>query len=226
MANIGGASREEFIGIMQMIIPGSILYVTSLWSIKIALAADINYWITILTNIFSDVIIISLPISMVLNLQMPLKQRLGVAAMFALGFSVVIASCIRAYFSKLNETMLTCTVSMIETAVAIIATCLPVLRTLILGQISRVGTSSAGRHYELSSSHHARVIAQSRAKNTTYSVGATTKANESEDELVKEEASRSSEFSSIAQDPKGIEVTTEYRVFEEHRPTGQLKLDV
>ena len=88
---------------------------------------------------------------MVLKLQMPLKQKLGVAAMFALGFFVVISSIIRAYYSKLNETMLTCTVSMVETAVAIIATCLPTLRTLILGKASRNGTSSAGRHYELSS---------------------------------------------------------------------------
>jgi predicted porin len=89
-----------------------------------------------------------------------------------------------------------------------------------------VGSSSAGRHYELSSSHHARVIAQSRAKNTTYSVGATTKANDSEDALVKEEASRSSEFSSIAPDKQSIAVTTEYRVHEEQRPTGQVRLDV
>lgn len=36
---------------------------------------------------------------------------------------------IRAYFSKRNETMLTCTVSMIETMIAITAACLP--RTLL-----------------------------------------------------------------------------------------------
>ncbi len=47
------------------------------------------------------------------------------AAIFALGFFVLIASIIRAYYSKLNETVLTCTVSMVETAVAIIATSLP-----------------------------------------------------------------------------------------------------
>lgn len=77
---------------------------------------------------------------MVLQLQMKTKQKIGVAAIFALGFLVVVASSmfpflqlsalltlavIRAYYSKKNETMLTCTVSMIETAVAIIATCLP-----------------------------------------------------------------------------------------------------
>jgi hypothetical protein len=43
-------------------------------------------------NIFTDVIIICLPITMVSRLQMKLKQKLGVAAVFSLGFFVVIAS--------------------------------------------------------------------------------------------------------------------------------------
>ncbi|KAI8258693.1 hypothetical protein K4K58_003153 [Colletotrichum sp. SAR11_239] len=189
MAEIPKATREEFIQIMQMIVPGSILYVTSLWAIKVALVifykriaapasrlqivynvaiglllaswatiffhiifqcyphdkrwsmdpnyqcdpkdAEINYWLTILLNIGSDVATISLPISMVLKLQMKLKQKLGVAAIFALGFFVIIASIIRAFYSKKMETMLTCTVSMIETAVAIIAASLPVGGTQI-----------------------------------------------------------------------------------------------
>ncbi|KAJ0335552.1 hypothetical protein COL922a_009052 [Colletotrichum nupharicola] len=133
-----------------MIVPGSILYVTSLWAIKVSLVifykiiaapasrlqivynvaiglllaswatiffhiifqcyphdkrwsmdpnyqcdprdAEINYWLTILLNIGSDVATIGLPISMVLKLQMKLKQKLGVAAIFALGFFVIIAS--------------------------------------------------------------------------------------------------------------------------------------
>jgi uncharacterized membrane protein YoaK (UPF0700 family) len=98
--------------------------------------------LTFLVNICSDVvsifiisnyicwladssIVISLPISMVVKLQMPIKQKSGVATMFALGFFVVIASIIRGYYSKPNETMLTCMVSIVETAVVIIATSLP-----------------------------------------------------------------------------------------------------
>jgi hypothetical protein len=61
---------------------------------------------------------------------------------------------IRAYYSKKNETMLTCTVSMIETAIAIIATCLPALRSIVLGTNTTKGDSkSYGRHYELSLAH-------------------------------------------------------------------------
>jgi uncharacterized membrane protein YhaH (DUF805 family) len=55
-------------------------------------ASRINYWITILFNIFSDFIIICLPITMVMKLQMKLKQRLAVAFIFALGGFVLIAS--------------------------------------------------------------------------------------------------------------------------------------
>ena len=46
--------------------------------------------------------------------------------------------------------MLTCTVSMIETAIAIIAACLPALRQMLIGG-STQGASSYGKHYELGS---------------------------------------------------------------------------
>jgi hypothetical protein len=48
--------------------------------------------------------------------------------------------------------MLTCTFSMIETSIAIIATCLPALRSVILGTNTTKGDSNGyGKHYELSS---------------------------------------------------------------------------
>lgn len=50
----------------------------------------------------------------------------------------------------MNETMLTCTVSMVETSIAIIAACLPALRSMVIGG-STNGPSSYGKHYELSS---------------------------------------------------------------------------
>ncbi|KJK77131.1 hypothetical protein H634G_07552 [Metarhizium anisopliae BRIP 53293] len=243
MANIPKASREELIQIMKMIVPGSILYVTSLWAVKIAMVlfykklaapgtrlqliynivlallvafwstiflniifqcyphdkrwstdpkykcdprqGDINYWLTVLLNIVTDVIIISLPISMVLKLQMKLKLKLGVIAIFALGFFVVIASIVRAYYSRRKETMLTCTVSMIETAVAIIASCLPPLRTLFIGPASSVGTKSTRGHYELSSGGHHRSWRTNRGRSTIDVMGGTrSKDNSSEDNLV------------------------------------------
>jgi hypothetical protein len=48
--------------------------------------------------------------------------------------------------------MLTCTVSMVENAIAIVATCLPALRSLIIGtNNANSSASSYGKHYELSS---------------------------------------------------------------------------
>ncbi|KAJ4138720.1 hypothetical protein NW768_002580 [Fusarium equiseti] len=251
---------------MQMIIPGSILYVTSLWSIKIALVlfykrlaapgtklqtiynitlglllcfwaaiffhiifqcfphdkrwshdpeyqcdpaeAERNYWLTVLLNIGTDIAIISLPISMVLQLQMKTKQKIGVAAIFALGFLVVIASIIRAYYSKKNETMLTCTVSMIETAVAIIATCLPPLRTLFLGQMSsaRTGSNYAGR-YELSSTGRNQTRRTNQSRITTNVMGGT-QNNDSQDELFKESATGHSISAPSTDKSPGITVNT------------------
>ncbi|KAL4808099.1 hypothetical protein BDV18DRAFT_158214 [Aspergillus unguis] len=205
------ASIDHVINQMKMIIPGSTLYVTSLWLIKASMVifykrlADrtryqiiynitlgllaatwlvlffdivfkcfppnrqwkgltdpsltcpdiqvtINFWLTILFNIFSDVFIICLPITQVVRLKMPPKQKWGVISVFLLGFLVVVASIIRAIFSARNEQMITCTVSMIETSVAIIAACLPVLRTLVFASHSRTGTYSKRKTYELSSS--------------------------------------------------------------------------
>jgi hypothetical protein len=169
----------------------------------------------------TDVVIITLPISMVLKLQIPMKQRLGVASMFALGIFVVIASIIRAYYSKLNETMLTCTVSMVETAVAIIAACLPALRQLILGHISRAGTytNSAGRHHELSS----RKPGNGTSQRQSYPgiVGGARKGHESDsvDELVEGGTSVSSGGMSAdnrsRKSLQGIVVETGFEVFEE-----------
>lgn len=81
--------------------------------------------------------------------------------------------------------MLTCTVSMIETAIAIIATCLPALRSMILGANTTKDSShpnTYGRHDELSN-------AQSRANESRLhpshvsSGQVRRKANGSEDSL-------------------------------------------
>ncbi|KAK8011888.1 hypothetical protein PG989_000148 [Apiospora arundinis] len=242
MADMDKATPDDFKAIMQMIVPGSILYVTSLWAIKIALtllykkiaapgtriqvvydimlgwlavtwlviffdiifqcwphdkrwlqnpdyecspkASDINYWTTILLNIFTDVIIICLPIFMVYKLQMKLKQKLGFMAIFALGIFIVIASIIRAYYSKRYETMLTCTVSMVETAIAIIAASLPTLRSLVVERKSRSDNSAYAGQYELSSSNR-RPTLPSRTMTSTAGKSRSRQTNNSEDELVK-----------------------------------------
>lgn len=164
-----------------------------------ASAATINYWITVTFNISTDILIICLPISMVMKLNLPLKQKFGVAGIFALGFVVVITSIVRAVFSHRQQTMLTCTVSMIETSIAIITTCLPTLRIMILGHTSRKGTYASKRRsrvFELNDaqprfsgmnhySNHRTTITggtQRDSRRITRQMG----RSDSEDELVKE----------------------------------------
>ncbi|PYH96664.1 hypothetical protein BO71DRAFT_417688 [Aspergillus ellipticus CBS 707.79] len=271
MSTMAKTTVTEKINMMKMIIPGSTLYVSSMWLIKASLVifykrladrtryqtiynitlavlvatwlvlffdivfkcfppdrqwksvtnpaltcpsepSTINYWLTILFNIFSDVFIICLPISQVARLKMPRKQKMGVISVFLLGVLVIIASIIRAIYSYRNEQMITCTVSMIETAIAIIASCLPVLRTLVFGSHSRNGTYSGRRGYELSSSAPTGLAASKQR--TTVSVSHPSShpgelsRHDSEDELVKETGSSSLE------DPAGISVTREYFVHE------------
>lgn len=195
--------------IMKAIVPGTTIYVTTLWCIKFALvffyralaapgshmvivynaalvglaityiilffhimfhcypqsrrwnldpnkrcdqqAEDVNFWLLSLFNIISDLVIICLPITMVSRLQMSLRDKLAVIAMFALGFIVVIASCIRAYFAKREHPLLTATVSGIEASVALITVCLPAVRSLLLGRGAKSSNSASyDRQYELS----------------------------------------------------------------------------
>ncbi|KAI9925433.1 hypothetical protein ASPWEDRAFT_52103 [Aspergillus wentii DTO 134E9] len=256
MAHPAASTKADTVNMMKMIIPGSTLYVTSLWLIKagmvcfykrladrtryqtiynitlvflgatwLAIFLDIifkcfpvdriwdvdnpqrgcsntqtriNYWITILFNIFSDVFIICLPISQVMRIRMPLKQKIGVLSIFLLGILVVITSIIRAIYAYKNEQMITCTVSMIETAIAIVASCLPVLRTLFFGSKSRNGTYS--NRYELSSASAVRNASKHVA---TVSANMSAGRNDSEDELVKDVVGMGDEV---------INVTREYQV--------------
>jgi hypothetical protein len=142
---------------------------------------------------------------------MPKKQKWAVISVFLLGVLVVITSSmspfsplisspltmypvIRAIYSYRNEQMVTCTVSMIETAIAIIASCLPVLRTLVFGSHSRTGTYSGHRGYELSHSgvHTGGVSKQHTTVSTSQSQvdrGVDDISfNDSEDGLVKDTA--------------------------------------
>ncbi|KAK7510343.1 hypothetical protein IWZ03DRAFT_75852 [Phyllosticta citriasiana] len=159
-------------------------------------AGQINFWITVLFNILTDVMIMCLPISMVMKLNLPTKQKLGVSCVFALGLIVIITSIIRAYYSHSQETMITCTVSMIETSIAIIMTCLPTLRVVILGHTSRKGTYPSRRGsnlYELhisgqqNCSHRTTITANGTKQDDKVKrmTGPITRSD-SEDELVKE----------------------------------------
>lgn len=116
---------------------------------------------------------------------------------------------IRAYYSHRNETMLTCTVSMVETAIAIIASCLPALRSMLIGGNTQNVTSSYGKHYELTSDrrktngtgangHTASVMSPRRTRHTPH---------DSEDSLVTDNLSASS-APSLSNEKNGIHVET------------------
>ncbi|KAK4554242.1 hypothetical protein LTR86_008770 [Recurvomyces mirabilis] len=49
-------------------------------------------------NLFNDFLCAVIPIPLVMNLHMPLKQRVGVCVLFGLGFIVIVAGSVRTYF--------------------------------------------------------------------------------------------------------------------------------
>ncbi|RKL14329.1 hypothetical protein BFJ68_g6294 [Fusarium oxysporum] len=251
MADMANASRDEFIQIMKMIVPGSILYVTSLWAIKIALvlfykrlAAPgtklqviynvtlgllVIFWATIFFHIIFQCFPHDKRWSQDPNYQCDPKEaekNYWLTVILNIGTDVII---IRAYYSKKNETMLTCTVSMIETAVAIIATCLPPLRTLFLGQMSSARSGSNYGRYELSSTGQPRSRRTNQSRIVTNVMGGTQKLdNDSQDELFKESAHSVAGRSTTSDKTPGITVNTTIQMHhssEEEARRSQARLD-
>ncbi|PVI00787.1 hypothetical protein DM02DRAFT_466239, partial [Periconia macrospinosa] len=91
-------------------------------------------------NIFTDVLVITLPIPAILTLQLPRKQKIGVSVIFALAFFVCIISILRipSIFKAGNskdptyENISIAIWSIVEVNVAIIGACLSTLKPLFV----------------------------------------------------------------------------------------------
>ncbi|KAF2174994.1 hypothetical protein K469DRAFT_703488 [Zopfia rhizophila CBS 207.26] len=122
-------------------------------------------------NIFTDFLIVLLPIPAIISLQLPRKQKIGVGLVFALGFlyvtfssaypsklmshSVCIISIVRLYALHKGTTTLDPTYdnfaiaiwSVVEVNGAIIGACLPTLKPLISRVWPKLLSSGASRHH-------------------------------------------------------------------------------
>ena len=104
---------------------------------------------------------------------------------------------------------------MVETAIAIIASCLPALRSMLIGGNTQNPSSSYGKHYELTSDRRKTMDPRNNAH--TASVLSTRKArhtpHDSEDSLVNAGVSVESgppSISNIANEKGGIHVQTTF----------------
>ncbi|KAL4962798.1 CFEM domain-containing protein [Aspergillus stella-maris] len=91
-------------------------------------------------NIILDVVVLVLPVPVLLKLQMPLKKRIGVVAMFVVGIAVTVISIFRlvetvGFNSTTNPTRDFVPVgiwSLLEFDVAIMCACMPAMRSLFI----------------------------------------------------------------------------------------------
>jgi hypothetical protein len=114
----------------------------------------VPYYYTIsVTDTLTDVIIMILPLPIIWNLHMPLKQRLAVAGMFLLGAIVIGASLARLIvFIQVGQELQTqfhnityhttpvFSWSIVEASLSVISACLPTLRPIFMRQTSRART--------------------------------------------------------------------------------------
>ncbi|KAH7039865.1 uncharacterized protein B0I36DRAFT_426453 [Microdochium trichocladiopsis] len=112
----------------------------------------IYYYLTSSVNIFADVIIFALPVKPVLNLKIPLKQRLALLCCFTFGAFVIICSIVRLYWlveqmgmKPSRDVVEKVTIwAGIEMMSSIICTCFPVLRPLVMRWFPKLMSGSLG----------------------------------------------------------------------------------
>ncbi|KAF1966324.1 hypothetical protein BU23DRAFT_574141 [Bimuria novae-zelandiae CBS 107.79] len=184
LGHMSTVTPDKLKGILRMIVPGSILYVSSLWAVKFALVffykrlAVPGSRLILLYNIalgllaatyltiFVDIVFQCFPHSRRWSSN-PKDKCDPKGSIINYWITILF---VRAYYSKRNQTMLTYTVSMIETTIAIIAACLPALRSMIIGG-SNNDASSYGRHYELDSARRKTSDNRLGASNATATIG-------------------------------------------------------
>ncbi|KAF2765627.1 hypothetical protein EJ03DRAFT_377627 [Teratosphaeria nubilosa] len=102
-------------------------------------------------NISADVLTTLLPVPLVMRLKMPLRQRIGCAVIFGMGFIVIVAAIVRTYYiwkgliDSYDETWYSWPLwiaSSVEVDIGVICACAPALKTLIV--TSRIGTTLGG----------------------------------------------------------------------------------
>ncbi|CAK3894328.1 unnamed protein product [Lecanosticta acicola] len=132
-------------------------------------------------NCFADLLTTLLPIPLVMKLQMPLKQRIGVCILLSLGIVVTVAGVVRTYYvwvaliKSWDETWFSYPLwicAAIEIDVAVICACAPALKHILHQPLSRLSSQiSAGI-----SSLHSSVRGGTTVPRPTHSSNATNRS--------------------------------------------------
>ncbi|KAK4979514.1 hypothetical protein LTR28_004249 [Elasticomyces elasticus] len=105
-------------------------------------------------NCISDLLVTVLPIPIVMRLQMPLKERLGVVVLLSLGFAVTVAGVVRTYsiwwslIKSWDETWFAYPLwiaAAVEIDLAVICACAPALKPLIWPPLTQLSHSLSSR---------------------------------------------------------------------------------
>lgn len=105
---------------------------------------SIAYLLAAITNLIVDTVVVSLPIPLILKLHLSLEKRLGIAAMFGLGFLICIFSLLRvvalATWDLTDITWTTTDVSIysiLEPNLGVVNACLPTIRPAVVKAFGR-----------------------------------------------------------------------------------------
>lgn len=102
-----------------------------------------NYIVIAVLNSITDMAIIIVPMPLLFKVKVPVKQKIALILLFSLGFFVIVATILRAYYSlkSLDTLMIALGWASRETFVATIVACAPGIKPLFSTQRWRWGTS-------------------------------------------------------------------------------------
>lgn len=102
-----------------------------------------NYIVIAVLNSLTDMGIIMVPMPLLFRVKVPVKQKIALVLLFSLGFFVIVATILRAYYSlkSLDTLMIALGWASRETFVATIVACAPAIKPLFSNQRWKWGTS-------------------------------------------------------------------------------------
>ncbi|KAF2159434.1 hypothetical protein M409DRAFT_30052 [Zasmidium cellare ATCC 36951] len=115
-----------------------------------------NYIVIAVLNSLTDMGIIMVPMPLLFKVKVPLKQKIALILLFSLGFFVIVATILRAYYSlkSLDTLMIALGWASRETFVATIVACAPGIKPLFSSQRWKWGTSDHSGNKSSSKYYH------------------------------------------------------------------------
>lgn len=166
-------------------------------------SSNFSVYFSTAVDVFTDLCIMAMPLRLIYNVKVTLKQKIGLVCVFSLGFVMIVFSIIRANQTLVQQGFVNLTLLMIWSSLAasisVLVGSLPALKVLITTRAratdnrsgsggsrgtTRPKTSSFGTHTKSVKSVKSVALGSLRRDSSNLKSGANSEANESQEEIL------------------------------------------